>query len=190
RVEDIGKTIRNYRMCSLHKVFGSSPPVQPDGKQTSHKQKHAIEGVYRMNDYIVKATTYNGMIRAYAISSTHLVEETRRRQDTWATTSAAIGRVATVSAMMGAMLKGDDTLTVKVEGNGPAGAIIADAHANGNVRAYVSNPHVDFDLNDHGKLDVARAVGMEGNISVIKDLGLKEYFTGNVPIISGEISED
>src|SRR5699024_3479484 len=143
-----------------------------------------------MNDYIVKATTYNGMIRAYAISSTHLVEETRRRQDTWATTSAAIGRVATLSAMMGAMLKGDDTLTVKVEGNGPAGAIIADAHANGNVRAYVTNPHVDFDLNGHGKLDVARAVGTEGNISVIKDLGLKEYFTGNVPIISGEISED
>lgn len=143
-----------------------------------------------MNDYMIKATTYNNMVRAYAISSTQLVEETRRRQDTWATTSAAIGRVVTVSAMMGAMLKGDDTLTVKVEGNGPAGAIVADANANGKVRGYVTNPHVDFDLNDRGKLDVARAVGTEGNLSVIKDLGLKDYFTGQVPIVSGEISED
>lgn len=143
-----------------------------------------------MNDYLIKATTYNGMVRAYAISSTDLVEETRRRQDTWATTSAAIGRVVSISAMMGAMMKGDDTLTVKVEGNGPAGAIIADANAHGKVRGYVTNPHVDFDLNDQGKLDVARAVGPEGNISVIKDLGLKDYFTGHVPIVSGEISED
>lgn len=143
-----------------------------------------------MNDYLIKGTTYNGMVRAYAISSTDLVEETRRRQDTWATTSAAIGRVVTISTMMGAMLKGEDTLTVKVEGNGPAGAVIADANAHGKARGYVTNPHVDFDLNDQGKLDVARAVGHEGNISVIKDLGLKDYFTGHVPIISGEISED
>lgn len=143
-----------------------------------------------MNDYMVKATTYSGMVRAYAISSTHLVEETRQRQDTWATASAAIGRVVTISAMMGAMLKGDDMLTVKVEGNGPSGAIIADAKANGNVRGYITNPHVDFDLNSGGKLDVARAVGTEGNLSVIKDQGLKDNFTGHVPIVSGEISED
>lgn len=143
-----------------------------------------------MNDYMVKATTYSGMVRAYAISSTYLVEETRRRQDTWATASAAIGRVVTISAMMGAMLKGDDMLTVKVEGNGPSGAIIADAKANGNVRGYITNPHVDFDLNSGGKLDVARAVGTEGNLSVIKDQGLKDNFTGHVPIVSGEISED
>lgn len=143
-----------------------------------------------MNDYMIKATTYNDMVRAYAVITTDLVEETRRRQDTWATTSAAVGRVVTICSMMGAMLKGDNTLTVKVEGNGPAGAVIADANANGKVRGYVTNPHVDFDLNDQGKLDVARAVGSEGNISVIRDLGLKDYFTGQVPIVSGEISED
>ncbi|MBT2218172.1 Hsp33 family molecular chaperone HslO [Virgibacillus dakarensis] len=143
-----------------------------------------------MNDYLVKATAYQGMVRAYAITSTNLVEETRRRQDTWATASAAIGRTVSITAMMGAMLKGEDSLTVKVEGNGPIGAIIADANAKGEVRGYVTNPHVDFDLNDRGKLDVSRAVGTEGNLSVVKDLGLKDYFTGQVPIVSGEISED
>lgn len=143
-----------------------------------------------MKDYLVKATTYNGMVRAYAIRSTDTVGEASRRHDTWATASAALGRTITITAMMGAMLKGDDSITVKVEGNGPIGAIIADGNATGQVRAYVTNPHVDFNLNEHGKLDVARAVGVEGNISVTKDLGLKDYFTGEVPIISGEISED
>ncbi|WP_305080942.1 Hsp33 family molecular chaperone HslO [Oceanobacillus sp. CFH 90083] len=143
-----------------------------------------------MKDYLIKATTYNGMIRAYAVTSTETVEEARRRQDTWATASAALGRTITVTAMMGAMLKGDDSVTVKVMGNGPIGAIIADGNAAGHVRGYVTNPHVDFDLNEKGKLDVSRAVGTEGNISVIKDLGMKDYFTGETPIVSGEISED
>ncbi|MFD1362559.1 Hsp33 family molecular chaperone HslO [Lentibacillus salinarum] len=143
-----------------------------------------------MKDYLVKATVYNGKVRAYAISSTNTVEEARRRQDTWATASAALGRTITVSAMMGAMLKGEDSLTVKVEGDGPIGAVIADSDATGDVRGYVTNPHVDFDLNAQGKLDVARAVGTEGNLSVVKDLGLKEHFTGQVPIVSGEIGED
>lgn len=143
-----------------------------------------------MKDYLVKATTYNGMVRAYASVTTETVSEAQRRQDSWATTSAALGRTITVTAMMGAMLKGDESITVKVEGDGPIGAIITDANTRGEVRGYVINPHVDFDLNEKGKLDVARAVGTEGNISVIKDLGLKDYFTGQVPIVSGEISED
>ncbi|MFD2628034.1 Hsp33 family molecular chaperone HslO [Oceanobacillus kapialis] len=143
-----------------------------------------------MKDYLIKATAYQGKVRAYAATSTETVEEARKRHDTWATASAALGRTITITAMMGAMLKGEDSLTVKVEGGGPIGAIIADANAQGHVRGYVSNPHVDFDLNAKGKLDVARAVGVEGNLSVTKDLGLKEFFTGEVPIISGEISED
>ncbi|HIS28696.1 MAG TPA: Hsp33 family molecular chaperone HslO [Candidatus Avamphibacillus intestinigallinarum] len=142
-----------------------------------------------MKDYLIKAVAYDGYIRAYAIDSTNTVEEARRRHDTWATASAAMGRTLTITAMMGAMLKGDDRLTVKVEGDGPIGAIIADGNANGEVRGYVSNPHVDFELNDQGKLDVSRAVGA-GNVAVTKDLGLKDYFTGNSPIVSGEISED
>ena len=143
-----------------------------------------------MEDYLVKATTHDGMIRAYAISSTRLVEEARRRQDSWATTTAALGRTLTITTMMGAMLKGENTLTVKVEGDGPIGAIVAYGNAKGEVRGYVSNPHVDFELNEQGKLDVRRAVGTSGSVSVIKDLGLKDYFTGQVPIVSGEISED
>lgn len=143
-----------------------------------------------MKDYLVKATAFNGYIRAYAIRSTEMVEEARRRQDTWATTSAALGRTLTITCMMGAMLKNQDTLTVRVEGNGPIGSIIADGNAQGEVRGYVKNPHVDFPVNEYGKLDVARAVGTEGNISIVKDQGLKENFTGQVPIVSGEISED
>lgn len=143
-----------------------------------------------MKDYLVKATTYNGMVRAYASVTTETVSEAQRRHDSWATTTAALGRTITVTAMMGAMLKGDDSITVKVEGNGLIGPIVTDANAHGDVRGYVANPHVDFDLNEKGKLDVARAVGTEGNISVTKDLGLKDFFTGQVPIVSGEISED
>lgn len=143
-----------------------------------------------MKDYLIKATANNGEIRAYAVQSTSTVEEARRRQDTFATASAALGRTITITSMMGAMLKGDDSITTKVMGNGPLGAIVADADADGHVRGYVTNPHVDFELNEKGKLDVARAVGTEGNISVIKDLGLKDFFTGETPIVSGEISED
>ncbi|MBM7555147.1 Hsp33 family molecular chaperone HslO [Thalassobacillus pellis] len=143
-----------------------------------------------MEDYLVRATAYDGMVRAYAIQSTNTVEEARRRQDTWATASAALGRSLTISAMMGAMLKGEDKLTVKLEGNGPIGAVIVDANARGEVRGYVKNPHVDFDLNSQGKLDVARAVGTEGTLSIVKDLGMRDHFTGQVPIVSGEVSED
>lgn len=143
-----------------------------------------------MMDYLVKATLYDGMVRAYAAVSTHSIEEARKRQDSWATTTAALGRTMTSTVLMGAMLKGENKLTVKVEGNGPIGQIVADANAKGEVRGYVNNPHVDFELNEKGKLDVKRAVGTEGSLSVVKDLGLKDYFTGSVPLVSGEISED
>ncbi|WP_164215575.1 Hsp33 family molecular chaperone HslO [Virgibacillus sp. YIM 98842] len=143
-----------------------------------------------MKDYLVKATAYHGKVRAYAISSTGMVKEAQERHDTWATASAALGRTMTITTMMGAMMKGDDTLTVKIEGGGPIGAIIVDGNASGETRGYVKNPHVDFELNKNGKLDVARAVGNEGTLSITKDVGLKDFFTGEVPIISGEISED
>src|SRR5690625_216516 len=124
-----------------------------------------------MLDYLVKATAYDGQIRAYAAITTHTVEEARKRQDTWATTTAALGRTLTISAMMGAMLKGKDTITTKIEGNGPIGVIVADANARGDVRGYVGNPHVDFESNEAGKLNVREAVGTEGCVSVVKDLG-------------------
>lgn len=143
----------------------------------------------KMKDYLIKATAYDNMVRCYVAITTETVNEARDRQDTWPTASAALGRSVTITTLMGAMLKGEDSLTTTISGNGPIGQIVADANAKGEVRGYVTNPHVDFPLNEQGKLDVRRAVG-EGILSVVKDQGLKDYFTGQVPIISGEISED
>ncbi len=143
-----------------------------------------------MKDYLIKALAFNGEIRAYATRTTNTVEEGRRRHDTWPTATAALGRSMTAGVMMGAMVKGDDKLTIKIEGNGPIGAIIIDANGHGEVRGYVSNPHTHFDLNEMGKLDVRRAVGTDGMLTVVKDVNMKDFFTGQVPIISGEIAED
>lgn len=143
-----------------------------------------------MGDYLVRALGFNNSVRAFAVSTTETVGEAQRRHDTWPTTSAALGRTMTASVMMGAMLKGEDKITVKVEGNGPIGSMIVDANAKGEVRGYVTNPHVEFDLNPQGKLDVRRAVGTEGALTVVKDLGLRDFFSGQVPIVSGEIAED
>lgn len=143
-----------------------------------------------MKDYLVKATAFDGKVRAYSLTATKMVNEAVRRQDTWPTASAALGRAMMASTMMATMLKGEAKLTVKIEGGGPIGAIIIDANTIGETRGYVTNPHVHFDLNEHGKLDVARAVGTGGSLSVVKDLGLKDYFTGSVPLVSGELGED
>lgn len=143
-----------------------------------------------MKDYIVRATAYDGQVRAFAIRSTGVVREIQERLDTWPTASAALGRTISAGAMMGAMLKGEDRLTVQVKGDGPLGQIVVDANARGEVRGFVTNPHIDFPLNDRGKLDVARAVGREGYVYVTKDLGMKEPYRGSSPIISGELGED
>ena len=143
-----------------------------------------------MGDYLVKALAYNGQIRAYAVCSTETVNEAQRRHYTWPTASAALGRAMTASVMMGAMLTGDDKITVKIEGGGPIGHILVDSNAKGEVRGYVSNPQVHFDLNEQGKLDVRRAVGTEGTLTIVKDIGLREFFTGQAPLVSGELGED
>lgn len=143
-----------------------------------------------MNDYLVKALAYGDQVRAYAVRSTQTVGEAQRRHQTWPTASAALGRTISAGVMMGSMLKGEEKLTVKIEGDGPIGPILVDANAKGHVRGYVTNPQVHFDLNEHGKLDVRRAVGTSGFLSVVKDIGLRDYFTGQVPIVSGELGED
>ena len=143
-----------------------------------------------MNDYLVKALGYNGQVRAYAVSTTDTVAEAQRRHYTWPTASAALGRAMTAGVMMGAMMKGDDKLTIKIEGGGPLGSILVDSNAKGEVRGYVTNPQTHFDLNDQGKLDVRRAVGTDGMLTVVKDIGLKDHFTGQTPIISGELGDD
>ncbi|TKH19392.1 redox-regulated molecular chaperone HslO [Bacillus wiedmannii] len=143
-----------------------------------------------MKDYLVKALAFDGEVRAYSVRTTNTVSEAQRRHDTWRTASAALGRSLTAGTMMGAMLKGDQKLTIKVEGNGPIGPILVDAHANGDVRGYVTNPHVDFEGTEQGKLRVYQAVGNEGFVTVIKDIGMREPFIGQSPIVSGELGED
>ncbi|MFX3624186.1 MAG: Hsp33 family molecular chaperone HslO [Ectobacillus sp.] len=143
-----------------------------------------------MKDYLVKALAFNGEVRAYSALTTEIVREAQRRHDTWRTASAALGRSLTAGVMMGAMLKGDQKLTIKIEGGGPIGHILVDANAKGEVRGYVSNPHVDFESNEQGKLRVYQAVGTEGFLTVIKDIGLRDPFIGQVPIVSGELGED
>ncbi|MDC6328147.1 Hsp33 family molecular chaperone HslO [Staphylococcus auricularis] len=141
-------------------------------------------------DYITKALAYRGQIRVYSAITTETVQEAQTRHYTWPTASAALGRTMTATLMMGAMLKGDQKLTVTINGNGPIGQIIADADAKGHVRGYVTNPQTHFPLKNVGKLDVRRAVGVDGTLQVVKDVGMKDYFSGSSPIVSGEIGED
>lgn len=141
-------------------------------------------------DYLVKALALEGKVRLYAVQSTQLVEECRRRQETWPTATTALGRTLSVGAMMGAMLKDDQKLTIRLAGDGPLGRIIVDATAQGEVRGFVKNPQVDLPLNPSGKLDVGGAVGRTGYLHVTRDLGLKEPYQGSSRLVSGEIGED
>ncbi|TDL84859.1 Hsp33 family molecular chaperone HslO [Vibrio vulnificus] len=143
-----------------------------------------------MKDYLIKALGYEGQVRAYAVSTTDTVGEAQRRHYTWPTASAALGRAMTAGVMMGGMLKGEEKLTVKIEGGGPIGSILVDSNAKGEVRGYVTHPQIHFDLNEQGKLDVRRAVGTDGLLTVVKDIGLRDYFSGQVPLVSGELGED
>lgn len=143
-----------------------------------------------MQDMLIRGTGLGGKVRIFAVRTTGLVNELQQRHGTYPTAMAALGRTVTAAAMMGAMLKGDEKLTVQVKGDGPIGQIVADANAHGEVRGYVTHPQVHLASNSQGKLDVAGAVGRSGFIHVIKDLGLKEPYRGSSPIILGELAED
>lgn len=144
-----------------------------------------------MSDYLVKGLAYDGQFRVYAVDATETVSEAQRRHDTWNTASAALGRTMVGSLLIATTgLKAEQKMTVIVNGNGPGGRIVADANGQGDIKAYISNPHVSLPLNEKGKLDVRGVVGTEGTLTVIKDLGLKEPFSGQVPLISGELGED
>lgn len=143
-----------------------------------------------MKDYLVKALAFDGQIRAYAVCSTETIQEAITRQGTVRTSSAALGRVMTAGVMMGCMQKGEIKTNIKINGSGPIGAILVDANAKGEVRGYVTNPKADVEAREPGKLDVRGVVGTDGTLTVIRDLGLKENFSGQVPLISGELAED
>lgn len=139
----------------------------------------------------VRYITSDGSAFVMAADTTNIVAQMEKYHKTSAVVSAALGRLLTAASMMGILLKGqDDNVTLRLNGNGPAGALIAVSDSNGNPRGYVQNPVVELPLNARGKLDVASAVGTEGYLYVVKDIGLKEPYSGAVPIVSGEIAED
>ena len=140
---------------------------------------------------IVRVISEDGSAVANAIDAKDIVTEIERIHHTSAVVTAALGRLTIASSLMGNNLKSTgDSLTLRMDGKGPAGMLIAVADSNGNVKSYVQNPVVEIPLNKYGKLDVRGAVGTDGTFSVIKDLGLKEPYVGQIPISSGEIAED
>lgn len=143
-----------------------------------------------MSDYIVRATAANSQIRAFAITSKDLVEEARMRHNTSPVITAALGRMLSGTAMMGAMMKGEkDLLTLQVKCGGPAKGLTVTADAKGNVKGYAQVPDVMLPPNGLGKLDVGGALGV-GILNVIKDMGLKEPYVGQVALQTSEIAED
>ncbi len=139
---------------------------------------------------IIRTITTSGEAMCIAVDATDIVERAQQIHKTSAVTSAALGRLLAAASMMGDMLKGkDDSVTLRINGDGPAGSVIAVADSQGNCRGYVSNPVVEIDLNNKGKLDVSGAVG-NGTLTVMKDLNLKEPYVAQIPLVSGEIAED
>lgn len=143
-----------------------------------------------MEDYIIRATAANKQIRAFFSTTKNTVEEARKIHNTTNVATAALGRTMTAAAMMGLMLKNDtDLITIQIKGDGLLKGIVVTADNKANVKGYVYNPYVELPLNDKGKLDVSKAIG-KGTLSIIKDEGLKEAYTGQIPLVSGEIAED
>lgn len=143
-----------------------------------------------MKDYLIRGTTVDGSIR-FACVTTELVEKARKIHDCYPVATAGLGRMLTASSMMGTMLKSDDDkLTIQINGKGPINGILAASDTTGNVRGYVGNGHLDNQVKSSGKLDVGWAVGLDGVATVIRDMGLKEPYIGQVPIVSGEIADD
>ncbi len=143
-----------------------------------------------MKDYCLRGITTDGQIRYMAALTTGLCEEARRRHDTWPVATAALGRLLTAGAFFGLNLKGQDTVTLRIEGDGPLESLVVVADAQGALRGYVAEPHVELAREVPGKLPVGKGVGEHGTLYVLKDLGLKEPYSGSVGLLSGEIADD
>lgn len=138
-----------------------------------------------------RAISADASVVAMAVDTTDIVSQIEKIHKTSAVTTAALGRLTTAASMIGYSLKNkDDSVTMRLDGKGPSGVLIAVSDYMGNVKSYIHNPVVELPLNKHGKLDVAGAVGRDGTLSVIKDIGLKEPYSGTIPLVSGEIAED
>jgi molecular chaperone Hsp33 len=139
----------------------------------------------------VRYISTDGSVVIAASDTTDICETAREYQNSSKVCTAALGRTLTAAGLMGITLKDDDnSVTVRINGGGPAGSVIAVSDAKGNVRGYIMDPHVELPLNAKGKLDVGGAVGKNGFVTVIKDVGLEEPSVGQTPLVSGEIAED
>lgn len=144
-----------------------------------------------MKSKILRGTALDGQVRIFIANTTSLVEKAKETHQTSPVATAALGRVLTATSILGVMLKGaQHKITTRIDGKGPIGSIIATSDSNGNVKGYVGNPQVMVESSSRGKLNVGGAVGTNGEITVIKDLGLKNPYVGNYPLVSGEIGED
>lgn len=142
-------------------------------------------------NYMIRATACDGLVRAFAIDATGVVGELTQRHATEPAVSAALGRLSTGALLFGAMLKEPDQLvTIRIQADGPAGTLLASANGKGEVRGLVSNPRPGIDQVRDGKLNVSGAVGTEGQLTVTRDLGMRQPYSGTVQIVSGEIGED
>ena len=144
-----------------------------------------------MSDQLVRAISKDGYVKAVAVSTRDLTERARQIHHTLPVGTAALGRTLAAASMMGNALKGEGaSLTLQIKGDGPLGRILAVSDNEGNVRGAVDNPGVDIPLRADGKLDVGSAVGMDGTLTVIRDLNMKEPYVGSVGLLGGEIAED
>ena len=142
-------------------------------------------------DQIIRVIARDAPIKAMAITARDTVERARAIHDCWPVASAALGRLLMAASMMGAVMKGEEgSVTLRVRGGGPLGSLTAVSDSAGNVRGYVQNPAVDVPRKAKGKLDVGAAVGCDGDLTVIRDLGMKEPYIGSVQLVGGEIAED
>lgn len=140
---------------------------------------------------LIRCITSDGCVTAMAVDTTDIVNEAARLHETSAVVSAALGRLLTAASMMGNSLKTEvGSVTLRINADGPIGSVVAVADTDGNVRGYAGNNIVEIPLNQKGKLDVGGAVGHNGYLYVLKDLGMKEPYNGVVPLVSGEIAED
>ena len=140
---------------------------------------------------LLRGISENGGVVFYGVDSTQIVRQAEKYHKTSAVTTAALGRLLTAASMMGMMLKSRrDSITLQIKGGGPAGRLLAVSDGSGNVKGYVQNPVVELPPRADGHLDVGGAVGRDGTLDVIRDLGMREPYIGQVPLVSGEIAED
>lgn len=142
-------------------------------------------------DNLIHATAHDGFVRIIAAETTDLVNEAIQQHNTMPTASAAFGRMLTAGSLMGSMMKNpQDTITVQINGGGISGGVLVTGKSDGRVKGYIVNPDADLPQNDAGKLNVSGIIGLDGKLTVIMDMGMREPYVSSVPIYTGEIAED